>query len=43
MFGSSLDEWSKLIEQVDSNEDGKIDIKEFKNMMLAFVDEQVDS
>jgi Ca2+-binding EF-hand superfamily protein len=43
MFGNSIEQWAKLIEQVDSNEDGKIDLKEFKNMMLAFVNEQGDS
>ena len=29
--------WSEVIAQVDSNEDGKIDIKEFKNLLMSML------
>lgn len=29
--------WSEVIKQVDSNEDGKIDIKEFKNLLVTML------
>ena len=36
-LGQSEEKWTKVIAQVDQNQDGKIDLKEFKNLMLSFL------
>jgi calcium-dependent protein kinase len=37
VLGQSEEKWAKVIAQVDQNQDGKIDLKEFKNLMLSFL------
>ena len=37
VLGQSEEKWMKVIAQVDQNQDGKIDLKEFKNLMLSFL------
>lgn len=36
-LGQTEERWAKLIAQVDQNQDGKLDLKEFKNLMLSFL------
>ena len=30
--------WSKILNEVDTNKDGHVDFKEFKGMMMSFID-----
>jgi calcium-dependent protein kinase len=34
ILGQSENEWSQIIKEIDENKDGKIDLKEFKNLLL---------
>jgi Ca2+-binding EF-hand superfamily protein len=36
-FGVEEDVWQKIIDEVDSDKNGEIDLKEFKDMMIRMV------
>ena len=40
VFGGDATYWNKIIEEVDSNNDGEVDFEEFKKLMGVFNDEE---
>ena len=40
VFGGDASYWTKIIEEVDSNNDGEVDFSEFKQLMGVFNDEE---
>ena len=40
VFGGDANYWKKIIEEVDSNNDGEVDFNEFKQIMGIFNDEE---
>ena len=40
VFGGDVSYWKKIIEEVDSNNDGEVDFNEFKQIMGVFNDEE---